>query len=145
MCHEGRPEETQAGLRVLAGAVSDAYLMREDWVRGYTVVIWRGSHAAEIDDLAHEDLAAYWSEVTHVGRALRAHFKPAKLNYQVLGNTLPHVHTHIVPRYLDDAAPGRPLPFLEPRHPAQPEEPYRRDVDALRRLLRPVAGEAESG
>lgn len=26
------------------------------------------------------------------------------------GNAVPHVHTHIVPRYPDDPAPGRPLP-----------------------------------
>jgi diadenosine tetraphosphate (Ap4A) HIT family hydrolase len=26
------------------------------------------------------------------------------------GNAVPHVHTHIVPRYPDDPAPRRPLP-----------------------------------
>jgi hypothetical protein len=49
------------------------------------------------------------------------------------------VHTHIVPRYVGDAAPGRPLPFPEPRLSAQPEEPYRSDVEALRTLLRAPA------
>lgn len=136
MCREGRPEEVPGGSRIFAGEVSDAYLVREDWVKGYTLVIWRGPHAAEIDDLSDDDLARYWAEVACVGRALRAHYDPAKLNYQVLGNTLPHVHTHIVPRYLDDAAPGRPLPFPDPRRPAQPEGPYQGDVAALRERLR---------
>lgn len=136
MCREGRPEETASGSRIFAGEVSDAYLMREDWVRGYTVVIWRGAHAAEIDDLSTDDLARYWREVTRVGRALRKHFAPAKLNYQVLGNTLPHVHTHIVPRYVHDPVPGRPLPFPDPPRSPQPKETYRADLERLRTLLR---------
>lgn len=135
MCTEGRPDETKAGSRIFAGTVSDAYLIREDWVKGYTVVIWRGGHAAEIDDLVDADLARYWSEVTRVGRALRQFFRPAKLNYQVLGNTVPHVHTHIVPRYLDDGSPGRPLPFPDPRRPAQADGAFQHDVAELRRIL----------
>lgn len=33
------------------------------------------------------------------------------MNFQTLGNALPHLHTHIVPRYIGDPAPGEPLPF----------------------------------
>lgn len=135
MCREGRPEELKSGSRIFAGQVSDAYLRREGWVRGYSVVIWRGRHASELHDLVSDELARYWSEVSRVGRALADHFRPAKLNYEVLGNSVPHVHTHIVPRYLDDPAPGRPLPFPDPRLPDQPEEPFQRDVASLRQIL----------
>ena len=31
-------------------------------------------------------------------------------NYAIFGDAVPHVHTHITPRYPDDPAPGRPLP-----------------------------------
>ena len=31
------------------------------------------------------------------------------MNYQVLGNGVPHVHAHVVPRYLDDPCPNMPL------------------------------------
>ncbi len=140
MCREGRPEELKGGSRIFAGEVSDAYLRREDWVRGYCVVIWRGAHASELHDLAPAELARYWSEVTRVGRALQDHFQSAKVNYEVLGNTVPHVHTHIVPRYLDDAAPGRPLPFPDPRLPDQPGERFQRDVASLRGALGHEAG-----
>ena len=33
----------------------------------------------------------------------------AKMNYQLLGNCVPHLHAHIVPRPLLDPAPHRPL------------------------------------
>ncbi len=39
------------------------------------------------------------------------YLRPVKLNYLTLGNALPHLHTHIVPRYADDPVPGRPFPF----------------------------------
>ena len=39
--------------------------------------------------------------------------QPVKLNYDLLGNSLPHLHTHVVPRYADDPKPGWPFPFPE--------------------------------
>ena len=33
------------------------------------------------------------------------------MNYLTLGNALPHLHTHLVPRQADDPVPGGPLPF----------------------------------
>ena len=51
---------------------------------------------------------------------LQRHYRPLKMNYEVLGNALPHLHTHLVPRYLDDPAPGRPFPFLGVERPNLP-------------------------
>ena len=31
------------------------------------------------------------------------------MNFQLLGNLVPHLHARIVPRYYGDPAPGRPL------------------------------------
>lgn len=41
---------------------------------------------------------------------LSPHGEPCHVNYQLFGNAVPHVHAHVIPRYLDDPAPGRPLP-----------------------------------
>ena len=136
MCAEGRPDETAGGVRILAGEVSDAYLQRARIQRGYTVVVWRGRHVAEPTQLSEEEAATYWLEVLRVGRALEAHLRPVKLNYDVLGNSLPHLHTHVLPRYADDPKPGWPFPFPEEDPPPHPEESFRADVAALRELLR---------
>jgi diadenosine tetraphosphate (Ap4A) HIT family hydrolase len=40
---------------------------------------------------------------------VQALFDPVKLNYLTLGNTVPHLHTHVLPRYRDDPAPGGPI------------------------------------
>jgi diadenosine tetraphosphate (Ap4A) HIT family hydrolase len=135
ICAEGRPDENPVGSRIFAGEVSDAYLRRAGIQRGYTIVTWRGPHVAEPTELSSEDAAAYWAELLRVGRALEEHLRPVKLNYNLLGNEVPHLHTHVIPRYADDPKPGWPFPFPEDDPPPHPEAEFRADVDALRALL----------
>jgi diadenosine tetraphosphate (Ap4A) HIT family hydrolase len=135
MCAEGRPETTPHGVRFAAGEVSDAYLLRGDIQRGLTIVVWRGRHVAEPTDLDETDATRYWREVLEAGRALEDVFEPVKLNYDVLGNSLPHLHTHIVPRYADDPRPGWPFPFPEEEPPDRTEILVREDVEALRTAI----------
>jgi diadenosine tetraphosphate (Ap4A) HIT family hydrolase len=111
-CAEGRPDATAAGLRFFAGAVSDAYLVRADIQRGLSIVVWRGRHVVEPTELTDAEAAAYGREVLQVGRAIEEVLRPIKLNYDLLGNSVPHLHTHIVPRYADD--PGRAGPSRFP-------------------------------
>jgi len=42
-------------------------------------------------------------------QAIERVFNPAKMNFQLLGNAVPHLHAHIVPRHYGDPAPGRPI------------------------------------
>ena len=132
MCAEGRPDETDFGVRFFAGEVSDAYLQRAAIQRGYTVVVWRGRHVAEPTELADEEAARYWLEVLQAGRAIETVLEPVKVNYEVLGNSLPHLHTHVMPRYADDPHPGWPFPHPEHPPPPHPEDVLRADADALR-------------
>ena len=90
---------------------------------------------AEPTQLTDEEAAAYGREVLLVGRALEQVLQPVKLNYDLLGNSLPHLHTHIVPRYADDPRPGWPFPFPDPDPPPMPEEILMAEVEALRGSL----------
>ena len=66
------------------------------------------------------------------------HYQPLKMNYQTLGNTVPHLHTHLIPRFAEDPAPGHPFP-LRPPNGAETRisrDALTADADALRRLLR---------
>jgi len=56
--------------------------------------------------------AGYWLDVTAVARAVDAEFHPVKLNLMTLGNWVPHLHTHVVPRTKGDGLRG----FFWPRH-----------------------------
>src|SRR5579864_851786 len=93
ICLEGRPDVTRDGVRFYAGEVSDAYLRRPNIQRGLTVVMWRGRHVAEPTDLTTQEATRYWQELLAIGRALEDVLQPIKLNYNLLGNAVPHLHT----------------------------------------------------
>ncbi|GAA2760401.1 HIT family protein [Actinopolymorpha rutila] len=133
LCDEGRPVETRSGTRVLASAVADTYLMRRALVRGYAVVVWRGRHVVEPTELSLDEAAQYGRDVLRVGSAIQRHFRPLKLNYLTMGNWTPHLHTHVTARYVDDVAPGDPLPAGKSVLLA--EDQWREDAAALRVLL----------
>ena len=60
------------------------------------------------------------------------------MNYQTLGNTVPHLHTHLLPRFTEDPAPGRPFPLL-PQNGSEDTidaESLTADAEAIRALLR---------
>jgi diadenosine tetraphosphate (Ap4A) HIT family hydrolase len=136
LCEEGRPDETSHGVRYFAGEVADAYLVRADIQRGLSFVVFRGRHVVEPTELTDVEAAAYGREVMRVARALLEVLAPVKLNYDVLGNSVPHLHTHLVPRYADDPRPGWPFPFPEQDPPPMPDERLRADAEALRRAMR---------
>jgi len=135
MCAEGRPEATAHGIRFFAGEVADAYLRRTSIQRGLSIVIWRGRHVAEPTELTDDESARYWRELLTVGRAIEQVMLPVKMNYNLLGNALPHLHTHVVPRYEDDPRPGWPFPFPEEDPADFPADELHRDVEALRAVL----------
>src|SRR5437764_13056003 len=135
----GRPDETYGNARVFTGRVSDAYLVRGDIGQpGYTIVSWRGGHIADLTELTDSDATTYLREVLKVARALEAHYRPAKMNLEMLGNTVPHLHTHLVPRYVTDDSPGQPAKGLmqpDPHRKPIADEVFHRDVAALRVAL----------
>jgi diadenosine tetraphosphate (Ap4A) HIT family hydrolase len=90
---------------------AEVRLERRSRLPGYCIVVWRGRHVAEPTELDPDEAAGFAADVVAVGRALEAAFSPVKVNYSTLGNWVPHLHTHVVPRYPDDPAPGGPLPW----------------------------------
>jgi diadenosine tetraphosphate (Ap4A) HIT family hydrolase len=69
---------------------------------GYCQVIWRG-HVAEMTDLAQADRRHLLNVVFAVETALRTLLAPDKINLATLGNRLPHLHWHVIPRWRDDS------------------------------------------
>lgn len=64
-------------------------------------------HTAEMTDLSPEDQRRVMAAIFDVERQIRLVLKPHKINLASLGNMVPHVHWHIIPRYQDDVSyPG---------------------------------------
>jgi diadenosine tetraphosphate (Ap4A) HIT family hydrolase len=98
---------------VYTGEFAEVNLERRTRLPGYCLVVWRHEHVAEPSDLGPREAGGYWQEVLAVGRAIRARFDPVKVNYLTLGNNTPHLHTHVLPRYRDDPAPGGPIEWAQ--------------------------------
>jgi diadenosine tetraphosphate (Ap4A) HIT family hydrolase len=47
--------------------------------------------------------------MAHVAEAVFRAFAPRKLNYELLGNSVSHLHWHIFPRYDNDPNPQWPV------------------------------------
>ena len=69
---------------------------------GFVRIIW-DAHVPEMTDLEPEEREHCLRVVFAVERALRDTLRPDKINVASLGNQVPHVHWHVIPRFADDA------------------------------------------
>ena len=77
-------------------------LVDDDLYPGFCRVIWEG-HAAEMTDLSLTDRKKLMAVVLSVEAAVRDVMVPDKVNLASLGNMVPHLHWHVIPRFVDDA------------------------------------------
>jgi diadenosine tetraphosphate (Ap4A) HIT family hydrolase len=90
-------------------------LVDEPGYPGFCRVIW-GAHVKEMTELTPGDREHFMRVVFALEAALRELMQPEKINLASLGNVVPHLHWHVIPRYRDD--PHFPAPiWAEARRP----------------------------
>lgn len=88
---------------------------------GFCRVVWN-AHIAEMTGLPAADRRHLMNVVFATEAALRSLAQPDKINLASLGNLVPHVHWHVIPRWRDDshfpapiwAGAGRTAPSRRP-------------------------------
>ncbi len=81
-------------------------LVNDPELPGFCRVIWN-RHVSEMTNLSHGEREHLMSLVFAVEEAIRHVMHPDKVNIAALGNMVPHLHWHVIPRYKDDAfSPG---------------------------------------
>ena len=98
---------------------------------GYCVLISR-EHATELSQLGPHR-AAFLEEMATLTAAIEACFRPHKLNYELLGNQVPHLHWHLFPRYADDPDRLRPVWFALEKADVDPTEKRRLETGPVPR------------
>ena len=88
---------------------SVAFLGPWQFYHGYCLLVSR-SHATELSRLGDAERGAYLDEMCLLARAIEGACRPHKLNYELLGNQVPHLHWHLFPRSLDEPEPDRLRP-----------------------------------
>jgi diadenosine tetraphosphate (Ap4A) HIT family hydrolase len=113
--------------------VSRLRLAANQSVPGYCVLI-SARHVREPYELPPAEGEAFWRDLLRAGRALETAFGAIKMNFELLGNAVPHLHCHLKPRYYGDPAPERPIHPDARRELLAPEE-YARRVQRIRAAL----------
>jgi diadenosine tetraphosphate (Ap4A) HIT family hydrolase len=102
------------------------------YYHGYCVVVAR-RHATELSQLPEDERRGYLEEMCLVARAIEECFRPDKLNYELLGNQVPHPHWHLFPRRRDDPEALKPVWLALDRAERDPAERARLQAAPLGR------------
>lgn len=68
---------------------------------GFCRVVWN-AHVAEMSDLSAQEREQLMSAVWLAEVSIREVLRSDKINLASLGNVVPHLHWHVIPRYADD-------------------------------------------
>jgi diadenosine tetraphosphate (Ap4A) HIT family hydrolase len=106
-------------------------------LKGTCYLITR-EHYVELFDLDDDALLGFIKEVQVAARVLKEVTGAFKINYEVHGNTVPHLHLHLFPRYVDDPFAGVPIDknLVEP--PVYVEGEFETFVSRMQEKLKDV-------
>jgi diadenosine tetraphosphate (Ap4A) HIT family hydrolase len=91
----------EGGALVWSGADCRIVQVSDTSLPGFCRVIWH-HHIAEMSALNHAQRNLLMRVVVGVEEIVANTMKPLKINLASLGNQVPHLHWHIIPRYEDD-------------------------------------------
>lgn len=109
ICRDGGPTNAIAELEVCTVAMGEGSAALPG-----TCALFLRRHAVELHDLSPEEGAAFMRDVQRLSRALLQATGAVKMNCEVHGNTIPHLHMHFYPRYPGDPFENAPI---DPRLP----------------------------
>lgn len=90
-------------------SVSSLYLAKNQTYRGQCQLVFDPRHVARMDQLSREEWTALAADLYLAQQAVMRAVRPDHLNVESLGNIVPHLHWHIIPRYKDDPMWGAPV------------------------------------
>jgi diadenosine tetraphosphate (Ap4A) HIT family hydrolase len=124
-------------------AMNRLMLVKNQYVKGYCLLVCL-KHVREPYELPQDEQEQYFDDMMVAGMALEKVFGADKMNFQILGNAVPHLHTHIVPRYYGDAAPNHPIDTNASQVILKPQE-YRVRVETIREMLTRIRAHRQRG
>jgi diadenosine tetraphosphate (Ap4A) HIT family hydrolase len=89
--------------------VSSWYLPQNQTYRGHGILVFDPRHVTRLDALTFDEWHAYAQDLHRVVHAIGEVCRPDHFNVESLGNVVPHLHWHVIPRYRDDGRWGAPI------------------------------------
>lgn len=130
--------ELDVDLQICELEQSYLILNRDQFFPGYCLLFTK-QHQTELFHLDQQARQGLMEEISLVAQALADCFQPDKLNYELLGNMVPHIHWHLVPRFSSEPLWPRPI-WSEPHQELLlTVEQYRDRCQRIRQALQDVA------
>lgn len=104
-----RPESNDHWDLIAVFSVSSLYLAKNQTYRGQCQLTFDPRHVARLDELTPDEYAALAGDLYLAQHAVARAMNPDHVNVESLGNVVPHLHWHIIPRYFGDARWGMPI------------------------------------
>jgi len=104
-----RPEHSSAWTRIASLQCSTLYLDRNQTYRGHCQLVFDPRHVVGLENLSPDEFAGFLGDVRRAAHAIVRSCRPDLMNYASLGNVMPHLHMHLVPRYRSDPRWGAPI------------------------------------
>jgi diadenosine tetraphosphate (Ap4A) HIT family hydrolase len=121
-------------MRILELPNSYVILNRDQFFPGYTLLFTK-IHATELFHLDRKFRTGLMEEISRVAEALFTVYAPAKINYELLGNMVPHIHWHIVPRFASEQLWPRPIWTEAHEELFLSHDEYRQRIENIRSTL----------
>ena len=121
------------GIKICELPMSKVILFKEQSHRGRVIVACK-QHVDDITDLSREDRIAFLEDVNRVAEVLHELFKPDKINFGAYGDTMHHLHFHLVPKYRDGYEWGGVF-AMNPKERFLSEAEYEELIDLIRGKL----------
>jgi len=126
--------DTEPELRIVELQQCYVLLNRDQFFPGYTFVVAK-EHITELFHLDRKARATVIEEVAATAAVLYKLFKPDKMNYELLGNMVPHMHWHLVPRFRTDRLWPRPI-WAEPHDElVLPPTEYAERIELIKKAI----------
>jgi len=122
--------ESDGGELLWRDARCRVVLVDEAGYPGFCRTIWN-AHVTEMTDLTEGERSHLMRVVFEVEAGLRELLRPDKINLASLGNFVPHLHWHVIPRFRSDPHFPNPIWGVRLRPPAAP----RADLAKIRKAL----------
>lgn len=133
LCHE------DGGLVLFKNSLYRIILVNDANYPGYLRIILN-SHVKELTDLTYQDSVKVYETLLICERVVRDTMLADKINVASLGNVVPHLHWHIIPRYTNDLHFPNPIWGVITNHAYVPSKELAvRSEELAARLLEKLA------
>jgi diadenosine tetraphosphate (Ap4A) HIT family hydrolase len=104
-----RPDESDAWSKIARLTIASLYLQKIQTYRGHAVLVFDPRHATRLTELSADERRSLFDDLHASQSAVERVTGPDHVNVASLGNVVPHLHWHIIPRYVNDSRWGGPI------------------------------------